>query len=620
MKRTVFSILAAVSFLGGFFVFQAPAAAVSEYSPEGFTPPGEIQAENLDPGESIQAVSPDTPTGPEVEFQAQNPVEELKPRLESLLQEQTSSSLQETIRAEGQERQQRPLEQKRVLSLTLPEAQKLALENSRKAQRARLGLEQLDIAVEMAREQHEEIEELEEVTDDLQSELERERADLRADIDEIHHVQLPDAIDELAEALEEALPEDPAPPEDPENDNEDGDNNNNDDNQNEEPDNENNNNGNSNGNDQNNDNNDENNNENENENNGNNENNSEENDFPADDIIWEVTPQLTRVLDLLTQLTQFQQQLAMVELALEGLDEVEDVEVLDDLVAESEQSKREMKQERDLARLEWEKNKKLIQFGAEAQYIGLLSLEEQMELEKAGLKMAQNELEKEQAKREQGTSLDLQVEAQKLEVQELQDELDSLENDYDNQVNDFLDLLGKRGEYSEVELEQPSFHLDLFQVRFDQDDASEKALEEGKEMEIAQESLDNARDNERWAADQHGRGSSEHELAETEVEEAIIQLEEVEETTPIRLQEAKHEFEESLQEQDNANEALELAEEMLKSQQRQQELGLAMESDVIQAQGEKYQAQSAVSLLEYQGYLAKQRLNLLQEGIMPENE
>lgn len=515
---------------------------------------------------------------------------------EHLKKELSSQINAETFRepvspGEIKEKYTAPPPQEEVLQLTLPEARQKALDNSREAQRARLKLDQLDIAVEMAEEHYEDMKDLQEAPEEMEEDLKEEQEELRDRREKIYEDdgELDEALDELIDAIAEAL----------ENNLQEEENNSN-----------NSPNGKGNG-----------------EKNNDKEGNNEiEHILDVDwdefiqEVFQEIEDELDEVTELLSEGTQVQQQLAATEFALHILDEIGDLEMLDDIVAEAEQAKRETKQQREIAQLEWEKNKELIQFQAEAQYVGLLSLQEQKDMEKAALKWTENELKKEKLKAEQGASVDLMVDNLKMELKSKRNTLSSLENEYQDMERELLDTLGKSPEdYDRIKLGVIHYSLEWFEQRFDIEEAEEKVLEQGKEINIAEKRLEFAEENKEWAKDQYGKSSNEYDMAVTEVEEAELKLEEAEANSINKLHKARGNFNDSLNDYEQAAEAAVLSKENLRGEELQEKIGLSSEHELLQAKVEHQQAKGAFQLADYQAYLSKRELQLISSGILLQN-
>ncbi|UMZ74630.1 TolC family protein [Natranaerofaba carboxydovora] len=480
--------------------------------------------------------------------------------------------------------------------LTLEGARDIVL-NSPQALQAELGLEMADIGVDMAEEQYQDMKEMREDIDDLIDDLEEEKKRLEDEEMKEAEDNLVEAVEELYEVLdEEAMPEmedviagmiddavqeavDEAIEEAMEEQFGDVT---------------------------------------QEESSGDGSGSNGEGDIGIDDEVYEeLIDKTAPVMTEIANLSAIQMQIAMFDQLLDATDEMDYEDMLDDMVAEAEQGKRETKQERDIAYMEWEEiGKKELKFGAESMYIGLLVMDEQLETAKMNLANVERTIKQEEARKNAGLSTDLSVDALKLQKNEIEDNIESLQNSRDDLKREFLSFIGVDMDET-VYLEPISFDLEDFEESFNFEQSLDYAKYAGNEIRLQEKKVEFAEDNLDFAANEHGVDSDSYRMYGVELEQAELDKEVTREDIEKSMNENYNAFNEAMNDYRLAEEGLDLQVESVKADKIMIENGMITENDYLDSLTELNETISLIEQAKFQAYLAKRELiHLDEEGIV----
>ncbi|ACB85516.1 TolC family protein [Natranaerobius thermophilus] len=452
---------------------------------------------------------------------------------------------------------------KEVVELTLEKARRRIVEHSREADRARLGLEELNIAVERLRDELDELEEGIEELEDGDFDLDGFSDDIDGEVQDNDYALKMETESSnrnlLAQNSSVNLDDDPEIPFEPPN--------------------------------------------------------GDEPELPIpEEEIEEIIEEAIQdaIEEMVSDMEEMLEDMAS-EIFQEMMDE--ELEDMEKAKKELEQALEEAEQGEELAEMEWEANKEVMKFGAESTYIGLLSLEEQIAAIEESISTFERLLEEERQQLELGESLPVQVEMVELEKNEMENALKSLKENKREMEKEFLDTLGYSTD-KELKLAEVNFDLESFQQELDLETFTQRALEEGEEIKIAEKQLEYAEDNLDWARQQDDISESDYREREVALREAELDLEEAERTLEKSIFEAYNGFNESLRDYKNADQRLKLQKELLRGEELSQDLGMATSKQVLDTMVEVEEARRNLNQQEYQNYLAKRELQLLKQGYL----
>ncbi len=447
-------------------------------------------------------------------------------------------------------------EENGVIKLGLGEARDRMVEESREAKRFKLGIEKLKLNKDTAEKQLEDLEDERDELDDEVKEMREEREEL----------------EKRQKEIEEEMPEDFDPgdyqfnyedfedldPEEIEEWLEGGENNNNNDNNNDE----------------------------------------EEIDPELVDEYMENYQRLMEIDAMLPELTR-------------GRREIKDG------IVDLEEGVRELEQQKELLDLELEQVRQQLKFSSEGVYVGLLSLDKQLETLKEGLDTVEKVLEEEKKKKEVGESIALAVEMVEMEKMQLENTYKTLDAARQDMEKNYLDMLGYPLDAELKLVDEVAFNLESFWGDFEFKEVLDKALENGHQMEVSRKKVEFAQDNLDWAKEKH-YFSNEPDIKEIDLKEAKIDKEEKQKELEKALHAEKNAFKEVLRDYEIAQKELSIKKEMLRGEELQKELGMNTSRQVLEALTEKNQVERELLQVERDAYLIAQELKLLEEGVVVE--
>ncbi len=421
--------------------------------------------------------------------------------------------------------------------LDVSEAREKALENSPEAEKVRIQLEQLDTGVEMAENQHSQLENLQDDVDEFEEDLEEMLTDPDLYDEEDLEEEVEEAIEEFLEEIGEATDE-------------------------------------------------------------------------VDDEIIESLAEL-----FITPMENLESEIEYLGFRIiSALDDLDIDSELEDLVLEAEQAKRELKQQRDTAQLEWEQGQEQIKFQAEAMYVGILMLHDVMDFLDRSLDVMEEQVNEIKTRKEVGETVELELDAVKLEKEQLQQQKRELETQYNELRREFSKQIGKSLD-TQYELKSVEPDKEEYQT----DKLVSELLEDGKEVEILEQELKFAEENEEWAEDNHGFYSTELDMAELETEMAEHKLETGKTESEQVLLNVYDTHLDTKSQLELSEQAEQLQEEYFEGMLIQEELGMVADIEVLSDELDKEETELLNNIAELQLYLSEQQLEYVQKGFLTEN-
>lgn len=301
--------------------------------------------------------------------------------------------------------------------------------------------------------------------------------------------------------------------------------------------------------------------------------------------------------------------------AVEAGEKVEDNETIDDLILEVEKTIMELEQKRYLAIHKWENiGQELIMFRTEVIYIGMLALEEMIEVKKNTMELVDLLIEEEKVKFENGMSTQIMVDVKKFEKSQLDREIKGLENSYEQLKMELLRSIGLEV-HQNVKLQDIDTEVDKYRNEFV---SLTKAFNYGTNVYLKEKELEFKEENSNWVKKNFGEESNEYKMSVLEKDMAKLNLEKVKTDTQVAVKTSMDNFQEGYMDLLLANEGLELQKEALRGAKIQEDLGMNTSIDILEATLEKSEVESMEKLAEYQFYLFERELELVEKGILLE--